>query len=148
MADIIYGTIITASGVLGSASGEWTPAAGTFNVPVGTVFNIAAVPSGAKIFHAQSVSGTGATYGSTWGVTTPSGSAWIVGVAVTGSSYVAPGSINAISGTTLTGTPCTIYDSTYYGNGYYQINSGYLQFVISSAGASASSTNTIRWGVS
>lgn len=139
------GTITASSGQLGSASGVWSPAAGTFDVASGTVINVAAVPSGAKMFFTQSVNGNDPE--STWGTTTSSGSAWEIGGSGN-TSYVYLGYAYGISDTSYGGSVATCYDGNYYADGYFQINGGYLQYVIISTTTSTDAGQTIRWGVS
>ena len=134
----VTGSITAASGQLGSASGEWTPASGTFNVAAGTVINVASVPSGAKMFYA----GWGGGYGisATIGSMSSSQSSWTVGVT---------GGYAGISSSTVTGSCSEVYDGSYVAGGYYQINSGYLQFVtVTTPSTSANAQNTMRWVVS
>lgn len=133
-----------------SASGVWTPASGTFNVPAGTVINVASVPSGAKMFFAEAVSGTAQAQNSTWGITTSSGSAWLSSGGVNESpTSTYPGSSSGISSTGTTGDLSgDWFDGSYYANGYFQINNGYFQFVIVGSNANTSTANTIRWAVS
>ena len=145
----VAGTVTAASGKLGSASGVWTPAAGTFNVAAGTVINVAAIPSAAKMFMAQVVSGT-STIGDEWGLTTPSGSAWwsVTQGGTTGES-VYTGFDGGISSSSVTGQVSTLYDGSYSVSGHFQVNGGYLQFVTNAAGvANTSAGCSIRWGVS
>lgn len=133
-----------------AASGVWSPASGTFNVSPGTVINVASVPSGAKMFFVEAVSGTSTSENSTWGITTSSGSAWVSSGGVSeGGSYTYPGSSGGISSTSTTGyISGSWYDGSYYANGYFQINNGYLQFVVVGSSASTDAANTIRWAVS
>jgi len=142
------GTVTASSGQLGSASGTWTPASGTFNVAVGTVINVAVVPSGAKMFFAGADSGIVATPQMMWGVTTSSGSIWsssYAGVATTGGG----GSAAAISSVATSDTTSlvTVYDGSYSATGYFQINGGYLQFVVYSSASSTNVLSKYRWGV-
>ncbi|MFX4302965.1 hypothetical protein ACOJUR_12035 [Alicyclobacillus tolerans] len=151
----LYGNLVL-SGLNGgtypssAASGIWSPASGTFNVSAGTVINVASVPNGAKMFFVEAVSGTSSSENSTWGITTSSGSAWVSSGGVSeGGSYAYPGSSGGISSTSTTGyISGSWYDGSYYANGYFQINNGYLQFVVVGSSASTDAANTIRWAVS
>lgn len=131
-----------------SASGIWTPASGTFNVAAGTVINVAAVPSGAKMFFAMAVAGDINSQGSAWGITTSSGSAYFVSAGSgTTSAAVNTGSATAISSTSVNASNI-FYDGSYGVYGYFQINNGYLQYVTTASGVTAANAqNTIRWGV-
>ena len=146
----VTGTVSASSGQLGSASGTWTPASGTFNVASGTVINVAAVPSGAKMYQLGTITAPEYYWGI--GIATPNGSLWVTGNG--GSSPTAPfmGFAAAISSTTVYGENffdnTVIYDGSYQNYGYFQINNGYLQFVTLGATANSSSATTIRWGVS
>ncbi len=144
----VDGTVTAASGQLGSASGTWTPAAGTFNVAAGTVINVASVPSGAKMFFVGYAGGgyntTTTAYPTMWGVMTPSGVVAVygpIGNGGKGTIQLAPLSIG--------GNVVDIYDGSYEGQGYFQLNGGFLQFYMYNAGtASATMATTLGWGVS
>lgn len=131
-----------------SASGTWTPASGTLNVPSLTAINVAAIPTGAKIFIESQISGywtSGANIDS-WGVTTPSGTAFL-GILRGSSNYPFSAHTSGITGG-VSGNTITVYDGTYYALGYFQINNGYLQFVTTGPGTAYSATgSTIWWGV-
>lgn len=144
-------TVSNSSGQLGSASGTWTPASGTFNVAAGTVINVASVPSGAKMFFGVEVSGAAPNYGGMVGTQTSSGGVWTVvqSTLSTGAGYALSGNSNGISSSSVSGKTIQIADGSYFTFGYLQLNSGYLQFVTTSAAtASSDAQNTLWWGVS
>lgn len=140
------GTVTAASGQLGSASGTWTPASGTFNVAAGTVINVASVPSAAKMYYIQVVSGSSAlNYGI--GGTTSSGSFWTGGSGNGGGAYSGSAS-PSLSGEVF-GANADLYDGSYYTSGYFQLSSGYLRFVTTNAGtANTSAASNFDWVVS
>ena len=144
------GTVTAASGQLGSSSGEWTPAAGTFNVAAGTVINVASVPSGAVMFYVGNMYGGNATtITNMWGITDASGSHWQSNAYNSGGGgSVGSGFSNGISGTAGAANSVTLSDSTYVATGYYQINAGYLQFVVLSSATTSTGSDNFRWGVS
>jgi len=146
--------VSNASGQLGSASGTWTPASGSLNVAVGTVINLAAVPSGAKMYQTIDTTGHYSTMGyyTSNGIMTPAGAAGVY--SYVNQDLILPYWANGISSTTGTASglsnfaPTHVYDGSYQTDGYFQINNGYLQFVTTSATSPISAnSSTVRWGV-
>jgi hypothetical protein len=141
------GPITSSAGQLGSASGTWTPASGSLNVAIGTVINVAAVPTGAKSLTVQSTSGYSPNF--TWvGSMTTSG---FFGMNLDAAqSYGRSFWTDAISSTTLFGAAVTmgVADGSYVTAGYFQISGGYLQFVTTGApAANTTSAEVVRWAV-
>lgn len=135
------GVTITNSSPNTSASGVWTPASGSLNVAAGTVINVAAVPDGATVYFASAI---GAQYGIfNRGVSTSAGTAFEYGSAQNWSL--------GISSTSLYYTGADygyIMDGSYQAGGYFQIDGGYLQFVVLAVGTTTDQATTVRWGVS
>lgn len=155
------GSVASVSGQLGSASGTWTPASGSLNVPAGTVINVAAVPNGATLLSTTDISGYGvlqfpsggdSTFRGGWqtGGMTSSGSFGLYGG--NASSSVVPFSIAGLSNSTGNNF-ITVFDGTYAVQGYYQLNGGYLQFVVNTSGLTNYGTaqmtpSKAEWGAS
>jgi hypothetical protein len=142
------GSITSSAGQLGSASGTWTPASGSLNVAVGTVINIASVPSGATLFSGvdanswmsgvmTSSGAGGVTYGEVGGSTGQNTHVWQA-------SAISSSSVTVYSVSSL----FNVLDGSYMANGYFQINGGYLQFVVISSGTNTGSASPARWAVS
>jgi hypothetical protein len=146
----------TASQANSTASGTWTPASGTFNVPAGTVINITAVPSGAKMYMAMWAGGqtdiAAYHFQNALGISSANGSSWVsTNTYDTNGNYstVQAGNAGSVSATNAVGGYLYWYDGTYSITGFLQINNGYLQFVTQSNGVtSPNPKNTIRWAVS
>lgn len=123
-----------------TSSGMWTPSAGFFSgKAIGAVINIASIASLAKMF---SVCGTNSMSGA-MGSSSNSGTAW----------QGANGQVNYItplSSTSMThATSVQLWDGTYTVSGYFQLNTGYLQFVVTTASSSSATVaTTLYWGVS
>ncbi len=140
------GTVTAASGQLGSASGEWTPSAGTFNVAAGTVINVASVPSGAKMYNVMVTAGTNTGEGAI-GMSEWNGNQWMTNATSNSFLYgISIGQTDSVQGTAL-----TLYDGSYYVQGYFKVNvlTGYLQFMTTqSPTANANTASTSSWTVS
>ena len=144
------GSITSSSGTLGSASGTWTPASGSLNVAAGTVINVAGVPSGAKFF--DTVDTTGQINGAPnvgefqmSGIMQSSGASGQY--SYNNGSNPSVWSASGISSTTTSGSLTTVCDGTYYASGYYQLNGGYLQFVVTTTDNISNNVSTVKWGV-
>jgi hypothetical protein len=113
------GTITTSQGELGSATGTWTPANGTFDVAAQTKITVAATPSAAILIGYQVLAGYGTT-------------------SSTGLAFAA-----------AQNSPVTLYDGTYGVGGAFILSDGYLYFVTGETGfASTEAQDTIGWAVS
>lgn len=139
----------TASQANSSTSGTWTPAAGTFSGA--GPFNIASVPSGARLIMVSVTSGNTSLVNandgqSMWGASDSSGS--ILFLLKTSGNLVIPFTVSSPGANPSPAYIFEFFDGSYYGRGYFQINNGYLQFVNWAGGLSnTSAANTIKWAV-
>ncbi len=125
------------------ASGTWAFASGTFNVAGGTVISFATIPAGCSRYALTSpISGDYQTQSN--GGTLANGQSFWNALSVTAADT---GASSALSSATVAG-PLSVFDGTYQGTGYFQINGTQLEFVVISSAASEDSTNSpMEWEV-
>jgi len=125
------GTISSSQGKLGNASGRWTPSAGTFNVPIGTVINIANVPTSNIHYKVQSlIAFNSLSFAIDGFMTSASPSNINNWTLLKRDAYAGLGTSTQMSDTNVFGVMPTLDDGSRQATGYFQINNGQLQFVV------------------